>query len=85
MDALVSVSRIQTRLQTDICNSSQESKLGMLSSFPSASFAYVPVSTFSNEETYVKGVESLTLTGPAESKTIQKQKEWIKSNVPHLE
>ncbi|KAF8345207.1 alcohol oxidase [Amanita rubescens] len=63
----------------------QESKLGMLSSFPSASFAYVPVSTFSDEETYVKGVESLTPTGPAESKTIQKQKEWIKSNVPHLE
>jgi hypothetical protein len=57
----------------------------MLSSFPSASFAYVPVSTFANEETYVKGAEGLTHPGRAESKTIQKQKEWIKSNIPHLE
>ncbi|KAK2467415.1 hypothetical protein APHAL10511_000650 [Amanita phalloides] len=63
----------------------QESKLGMLSSFVTASFAYVPVSTFADEEGYAKSVESLTPGGRAEFKTIQKQKEWIKSNVPHLE
>ncbi|KAF8632495.1 hypothetical protein AX15_001862 [Amanita polypyramis BW_CC] len=59
----------------------QESKLGMLSSFPTANFAYIPVSAFTDEEAYAKRVESFT----DESKTIQKQKEWIKSNVPHLE
>ena len=57
----------------------------MLSSFPSANFAYIPLSAFANEETYVKRVESFTAEGLAESKTIKKQKEWIKSNIPHLE
>ncbi|KAM6502869.1 alcohol oxidase [Amanita muscaria] len=64
----------------------QELKRGMLSSFPSPSFAYVPVSTFTDEDSCAKNVDSLSLSlGPSESKTIQKQKEWVRSNVPHLE
>jgi len=48
-------------------------------------FAYIPVASFSDESTIVKGAESIKPSGPAESKTVKKQKEWIKSNIPHLE
>ncbi|KAF8632485.1 hypothetical protein AX15_001854 [Amanita polypyramis BW_CC] len=63
----------------------QEEKCGMLSSVPSATFAYVPVSAFTDENSIVKGAQSLKSNGPAESKTIKMQREWIKSSIPHLE
>ncbi|KAK2467406.1 hypothetical protein APHAL10511_000641 [Amanita phalloides] len=63
----------------------QEQKGGMLSSVPSQTFAYVPVSTFADEKSIARGAESLRTYGPAESKTVNKQKEWIKANIPHLE
>jgi hypothetical protein len=59
----------------------------MLSSFPSPNFAYVPVSTFTNEDACAEAAEFLSLasSGPGESKTIKKQSEWIRSSIPHLE
>lgn len=63
----------------------QEKKLGMLTCFPSASFAYVPLSTFTDENAVAKGAGSLKFDGPAENRTVQKQMEWIKSSIPHLE
>lgn len=63
----------------------QEKKLGMLSSMPAPTFAYVPISTFMDENKIAKAAESLKVDGLAENKTVQIQKEWIKSSVPHLE
>lgn len=85
MDALVCISLSHPHFRANTFVNSQEQKRGMLSAVPSQTFAYVPVASFSDETSVLKVANSVKTNGPAESKTVKKQKEWIKTNVPHLE